>query len=260
MKTWILSDCHLDVTRTHRAMAPVEHVPPAGTELVILAGDIEEGIGGIEWADSLGLPVLYVPGNHEYYHHDIDELEKRLREKTRNSRNVTLLHNDSVTVGDVRFLGTTLWTDYLLENNEAVAKSAAEAFMADHRVIRITRGYQPHLFSADHAQAIHRRCRGWLERELEKPHTGTTVVITHHAPCIKSVAPMYIGTSPINASFASNLEKLIEEHEISLWIHGHTHWTFDYELYGTRVICNPYGYYGTTETDDFDPALLVDIQ
>ena len=44
-------------------------------------------------------------------------------------------------------------------------------------------------------------------------------------------------------AFASNLDALIEERRPALWVHGHTHTSFDYEFAGgTRVICNPKGY------------------
>ena len=61
------------------------------------------------------------------------------------------------------------------------------------------------------------------------------------------------------AAFASSLEGLIEEYQPILWIHGHTHDPFDYELFATRVVCNPRGYPGEHLRNGFRPdfTLLV---
>ena len=44
----------------------------------------------------------------------------------------------------------------------------------------------------------------------------------------------------MSAAFASDLDRLMGK--AALWIHGHTHDSFDYVLNGTRVVCNPRGY------------------
>lgn len=261
-KLWIASDLHLDVMEHFRRQEnklPIEFHVPDEVDIVILAGDICEGTAGITWADELGKPVLFVPGNHEYYRANLEETELALRKTAAASNNVVLLHNDRHDVGNVRFLGTTLWTDYRLEGNEQSAMSAAEACMADHRVISKLDGNRRRLFSARDAQKIHLRCREWLERQLTVPHDGPTVVITHHGPHVNSIHSMYLGTSPINGAFSSDLTEIIKAYDIDLWIHGHTHWTFDYELFGTRVVCNPYGYYPSSEINDFTDNLIVEV-
>lgn len=261
-KIWIASDLHLDVMNHFRRQENKQSIDfdiPAEVDIVILAGDICEGTSGIEWADNIGKPILYVPGNHEYYRGNLEEIEIALRQSAKASKHVVLLHNDRHDVGNIRFLGSTLWTDYRLENEEINAMSAAEALLADHRVISKLDGDKRRLFSAEHAQAIHFRCREWLERQLSIPHDGPTVVITHHAPHINSVHNMYIGTSPVNAAFSSDLTEIIREHDIDLWIHGHTHWTFDYEISGTRIVCNPYGYYPSAEINDFNPNFILEV-
>lgn len=138
--------------------------------------------------------------------------------------------------------------------------SNADNYLLDHRVITTTEnGVQRRLFTPQDAQNIHFRSRQWLEEQLEIPHDGPTIVVTHHAPHMNSVHPMYIGASPINASFASDLSEILQKYDIDVWIHGHTHWTFDYEIHDTRVVCNPFGYYSSKEIRDFDPNLLITI-
>jgi Icc-related predicted phosphoesterase len=86
------------------------------------------------------------------------------------------------------------------------------------------------------------------------------VVITHHAPSRKSIHPRF-ADSLMNACFVSDAEHLIERSGACLWIHGHTHDSFDYPVSGTRVVCNPRGYArnGVNENRSFDRNLLVTV-
>jgi predicted phosphodiesterase len=262
ISVWVHSDQHLDV-RTQNLRSDIDAIefsPPEGTDLIILAGDTVEGVDGIIWADKFGKPAVYVAGNHEYYRRNIEETELALRRQAEKSQHVTFLNNDRYDYKNIRVLGTTLWTDYRLEHKEQQAMSDADAFLMDHRLITtIAGGPSRRLFQPTDAQKVHFRSREWLERELSKPHDGPTIVVTHHAPHINSVHPMYIGTSPVNACFASDLSDILEKYDIDLWIHGHTHWTFDYTLFDTRVVCNPYGYYPSREINDFNKDLHIEV-
>jgi hypothetical protein len=105
--------------------------------------------------------------------------------------------------------------------------------------------------------AMHQQERAWLLAALNEPFDGPTVVITHHAPHRASIAPRFEGEL-MNGGFASQLPP--EFFEIpALWVHGHTHTCFDYQVEGCRVVCNPRGYplrSGGFEVDGFDPRGL----
>ena len=64
----------------------------------------------------------------------------------------------------------------------------------------------------------------------------------------------------LNASFVSNADHLAGGDRVQLWVHGHTHDSFDYRLNGTRVVCNPRGYAkgGVNENAHFDPHFIVE--
>ena len=47
------------------------------------------------------------------------------------------------------------------------------------------------------------------------------------------------------------------EHQPRLWIHGHTHESFDYQIGKTRVVCNPRGYASIEENHCFRPDYTV---
>jgi predicted phosphodiesterase len=59
----------------------------------------------------------------------------------------------------------------------------------------------------------------------------------------------------------SDAEYLFGTGRAQLWIHGHTHDSFDYTVHRTRVVCNPRGYAkaGTNENPRFDPDLIIEV-
>ncbi|MCB1999889.1 MAG: metallophosphoesterase family protein, partial [Rhodoferax sp.] len=71
MKLNILSDLHLGFA----AMEP----PRNDADVIILAGDIGRPALATAWAAALDKPVLYVPGNHEFYGDSIDGTLEQLR-------------------------------------------------------------------------------------------------------------------------------------------------------------------------------------
>ncbi len=227
MKLQILSDLHLEQA------PPPESFRCAG--LLVAAGDIGHGTDGLAWLQSLGCPVLYVAGNHEYWGGDLDRTPERLRTAAAGSR-VQVLEREVAVVGGVRFLGCTLWGDFAGGDPEVMA--AIGTAMNDFRNIdrggvRIT----PH--DLLHA---HRRARAWLAEALAVPFAGPTVVITHHAPSFHS----WRGPpdSPYRHACCADLEELMVAHPVALWVHGHLHHAFDYTCRGVRVLCNPRGWSG----------------
>jgi hypothetical protein len=178
---------------------------------------------------------------------------------------IDFLEGDEVVIGGIRFIGTTLWTDFRLYGNGApmgLAMSEAQRFMPDFSNIR----YSPMpKFEPSHSVSIHRESRSWLAEKLAEPFDGRTVVVTHHAPSRRNIATQY-ANSPISAAFASHLDALVAK--ANLWIHGHTHTYFQY-LIGDdpdrgHVICNPRGYRRETyaghrgEHTGRNPGLLID--
>lgn len=253
MKLLVLSDLHL-------SQGPLE-APSAQADVVVLAGDIARPAQGIAWARALGRPVLYVPGNHEFYGGTLEGVTGELRRLAEGSQ-VTILDNDECRIGGVRFIGSTLWTDFLLHGaDEGRDQAVAEALrlMHDFRRIHLDEQRQA-LFTPADAAALCARNVAWLESRLALPWEGRTVVITHHAPSERSVEARFAG-SPLNACFASHLDRLLEASGACLWIHGHMHHSVDYQAGATRVVCNPRGYAreGRNENADFNPGLTLAV-
>ncbi len=253
MKLNVLSDLHL-------SLGALE-IPENDADAVILAGDIARPREAASWASGFAKPVLYVPGNHEFYGGSIAGTVAELRRLCAGT-NIRVLDNDEVVIEGVRFLGTTLWTDFMLfgkGEKRAAAIQEAQRRMRDFSRVRIDEASDV-LFTPDASAALFNRHAAWLDRKLAEPYAGATVVITHHAPSRKSIHPKF-ADSLLNACFVSDAERLIDGSRTQLWIHGHTHDSFDYFLNGTRVLCNPRGYAkdGVNENPLFDANLWVEI-
>ena len=253
MKLHVLSDLHL-------SQAGFE--PPAtDADVVVLAGDIARPREAIAWASRFSQPVLYIAGNHEFYGASMEGTRRLLRELTAGT-NIHFLDDEELVLDGVRFLASTLWTDFDVLGPGAARETgiaAATAFMRDFQRIRLNEQEET-LLTPEHWSALHGRHRQWLQQRLAQPHDGPTVVITHHAPSPRSIHPRFAG-APVNVCFVSDAEHLLGADRVQLWIHGHTHDSFDYEVAGTRVVCNPRGYVreGKQENEQFDPGLVIEV-
>jgi Icc-related predicted phosphoesterase len=223
--------------------------------VVVLAGDIHVSSQGLRWARRVfpaSLPVIYVPGNHEFDGCELDEEGSRL-EAEAIALGICFLNCSMVVVGGVRFLGTTLWTDFAIHGDQDSAKRTASNEMPDYHLIR--KGDR--CLSPDDTQQLHAASRAWLTRMIPRGKSEPTVVVTHHLPHRGSVHPSHVG-NPLTPAFASHMPDLVRK-PVSLWIHGHTHESMDYTVGGTRVICNPRGYAPDDINPEFDGGFVAEI-
>ena len=255
MRLQILSDLHLEFSPDVQLC-----IDPRADALVV-AGDIcagtERGFGFVRAQAGPDLPIVAVAGNHEFYGRDW--YEERGQARAIAARfGIQWLDDDRCALGGVRFLGATLWTDYEFFGSDTrdQAMRAAGLGMSDHVAIGARRAGADRRFSPADALAAHTTSRGFLEEQLAVSFDGPTVVVTHHGPHEKSVAGKF-RASVITAAFISDLSSLIARGRPALWVHGHTHVSFDYRVGTTRIICNPHGY--PNENRGFDPQLVVDV-
>ncbi len=229
--------------------------PTSQVDVVVLAGDIGEGFKGLGWAIKHfpDTPVIYIPGNLEFYYHDLDIIDEL---KARAPENIYVLHNNVAIINGVRFLGSILWTDFELNGSELKSQSmrAAQDRMSDFRAIK----YDGWPFEPETSLLLHQQSRDWLTRALDISYDGPTIVVTHHAPSRQSTHPRY-RDDILNPAFASDLESLMDEKRVQYWIHGHTHDNFDYEVNGTRVLCNPRGYSTNGDYHDFNYNKTIEL-
>jgi predicted phosphodiesterase len=250
VRLFVLSDLHLE----RQPFTP----PPVQADVVVLAGDIAIGTSGVEWAREWadGRPVLYVVGNHELYGHSLPALIGELRAAAAGS-SIHVLENDELVVEGVRFLGCTLWSDFEFDGTER----RAEAMLLSERVVndygQIAIGSDGRALAPADTRRLHLSSRAWLQQRLQMEHPGPTVVVTHHAPLIRS-RPSSPVLRALAGAFASDVTELMGGDRVALWIFGHTHRVADLELRGTRVVSNPRGY-PHQPVVGFDPALVVEL-
>ncbi|MNR71412.1 Calcineurin-like phosphoesterase superfamily domain protein [compost metagenome] len=267
MKLHILSDLHLE-------HCPADELPVLADALV-LAGDIctrsyvHQLIKLTRGYVGAGLPVYYVVGNHEFYQTQMELWLRQLKSYC-SEHGVTLLHNRCVVDRGVRIFGSTTWTDYLLDgrSRRSARMRYAEAALNDHRLIVRGAGKKTRWFTAGDALKAHLKALRVLDIAFQEPFAGPSVVITHHAPHPLSVAAQYKG-DPLTPAFVSDLRGTIARHRPALWVHGHTHTSFDYQVDGTRIVANPRGYplqrvaYPGQkirfENNKFDPDLVIEV-
>lgn len=272
MKIQLLSDLHLE----SNPQLQIEPAPDA--DLLVLAGDIgsyqtrkdgsqlPESDWGLQRFSPLPqfagwpVPVLFVPGNHEYDALDFDETHEALR-RTCDRLGLVWLEREQWQHRGVRFVGTTLWADFDalahgLPPTEA-RKAREKAFRAANfylRTMATQRGGALFDAAAMRDQAL--LCQQWLADALLQPFDGQTVVVTHFAPSLRSADPRY-GLTPGTAGFCNTLDDMLADAD--LWLHGHLHCAHDYRVGNCRVVANPMGYAHKGEQRDFRPSHCIEL-
>jgi predicted phosphodiesterase len=273
MRLQLFSDLHLE--RDPDFHPKVHH----DTDVVIVAGDVGSYQGGSRLrSDDFGLgrfsplhsgfpckTVLYVPGNHEFDALDYDETYARLRALC-GELGIIWLEGEVVTIGHVRFVGSTLWTDFdaLAARETDVTKQlqlrtkafrAANYYLSKHSTLK--NGEQ---VLAESIREMALACQSWLRAALAVPFDGVTVAVTHFAPSLISADPRY-GLAAGTAGFCNALDDLFPQ--VDVWMHGHLHCANDYTVRNgersCRVVANPLGYLNKGEQAAFREDLVIDV-
>ena len=199
--------------------------------------------------------VIYIMGNHEYYHSDFATALTDVRRKLAHLSNLYILEREIKVIDDVTFIGGTLWTD--MNNSDALTLYHMRTMMNDFRVIQnsaVPVHYRTQegefktrvgKFMPEDAVTEHVKMKEYIQvvTAMLGKNTNKYVVVGHHAPSRLSTHEMYKHDTIMNGGYSSDMEEFIKDRpQIKLWTHGHTHHPFDYMIGETRVICNPRGY------------------
>jgi Icc-related predicted phosphoesterase len=250
MKLWIMSDLHLESVPHPDQFDPV----PPECDVLVCAGDVFGGHveAGFKTLRRLAKqkPVITVLGNHEYWNGTFE----RIRASTvdlAHKYTITLLDGGSTTLGDVNFVGVTLWTDFKLGSPLGATHKTGE------RISTTRRGKAAEITVGDEC-AFHATDLNILTRKIKDTPPGRKlVVVTHHAPLPECLRPPG-RAHPMAGISASDLSHLTDSGDVKLWVHGHLHHTVDLVRDGgTRVVCNPAG--RRFENPKFDEGLVIDV-
>jgi predicted phosphodiesterase len=277
MKIALCSDLHLE-------FGPISLQNTENAEVLILSGDILVAVDLNELGDATGLivngknkseqyhkffqecserfpNVIYIMGNHEYYHGDFATGLDIIRERLSYLENVFIMERQTMVIEDITFIAGTLWTDMNKEDPQTLY--GIKGYMNDYRIIKDSRTNvdntiihfdddgepmempvtKPSRWSPEASVVEHKLMLDTIKATVESNATNKYVVIGHHAPSKLSTKPKYQKDVMVNGAYSSDLSEFILDHpQIKVWTHGHTHDVFDYMIGGTRIICNPRGY------------------
>ena len=255
LRIQIMSDLHTGYPGS-RGFPPLAH----GVDIVLIGGDTCEGLERAIREMRAAYPnteIVAVSGNHEFYGASYFSALEEGRACAR-ELGVHLVEDSVATFGQLKVIGSTLWTDYNLfgpDLRDAAMRTAQDA-MRDHK--RIKWNLNPwKRFRPAEARMLHSRSRAFIEAELARSEAdSTTIVLTHHAATIEAVAPQ-LRSQMISSAYASDLLPTIDRYQPDFWISGHTHVRMDTFRGRTRLISNPSGY--GDEVTDFDPGLVIEV-
>jgi predicted phosphodiesterase len=277
MKIALCSDLHLEFGRI--SLQNTENA-----EVLILSGDIIVAADLRELGDATGLMVngqnksetyhkffqecserfpnvIYIMGNHEYYHGDFATGLDIIRERLSYLENVFVMERQTMVIGDVTFIAGTLWTDMNKEDPQTLY--GIKGYMNDYRIIKDSRAFTetevwmfnennepytgkqklPNKWTPEASVVEHKLMLDTIKATVESNPNTKYVVVGHHAPSKLSTKPKYQKDVMVNGAYSSDLSEFILDHpQIKVWTHGHTHDVFDYMIGGTRILCNPRGY------------------
>jgi predicted phosphodiesterase len=214
--------------------------------------------------------VIYVLGNHEFYHSDYATTLEHMRSVLAHLPNLYIMEKESRVIGDITFVAGTLWTDMNQEDLHTLAHM--RGYMNDFRIITDSRA-EVHFKDQDgkyhtragkwtpEASVVDHKAMKWTIKEtVEADPAQRYVVVGHHAPSRLSTKPRYQKDVVVNGGYSSSLDDFILDHpQIRLWTHGHTHDVFDYWIGSCRIVCNPRGYAGHEERANEWQLITVDV-
>lgn len=258
-----MSDLHLEFYQG-------KYPPPPKKcgDVLVLAGDIHIGADAIPWIETCANVfdnVIYIAGNHEFYgktmHKVIQEIpsslagysvgkDYKLTKLFDPISNVHFLNNDSITIDNIKFIGSTLWSK---------ASPFCKFNINDFNKItyKYPDGYGK--FSTEMATELFYKNKFWIKTEIDPQLIN--VIVTHHAPSYSSTHPIFLTNKhkENNTAFATDILNEFENYTIAAWIHGHMHNTSEYVEYGVPVYCNPYGYENNAINPDFSWEKTIEV-
>ncbi len=259
MKIRIFSDVHLEFDRgLKNPNQTLDKLIPGDEDVTVIAGDLDVGAMHVIKAlvalrDKGFKNIVYTPGNHEYYHQDIEDVDARLEWKLK-EEGIHYLNRRHVVIDGVTFIGAPLWANF--NNEDPTTMWHCRRNISDFGLIK-KGGFD---FNPD--MMLDEFHKNWdFIRHVEKEINGPKVIVTHFMPTFECVAQRYRGQNLINGYFATELgDRILEMNNVPLWIHGHTHDHVDVKLGDTRIVAHPLGYPGSREaTNDRYIPFTVEI-
>ncbi len=240
MKVQVLSDLHCEFHKDGGKSLVKECKTDA--DVLVIAGDLDTQShlqNTLSMFCSEYKDVVFVIGNHEYYHSSFEEVKETCEKAKAENKNLHILDGSLAIINGKRFLGGTLWF------RDSPTNVFFQPQMNDFHVIKDLRKW----VTSENNRVIN---------FIEVTTVPGDIVVTHHMPSQMSVDEAY-KTSNLNRFFVCDMEHVMMNQKPSLWFHGHGHSSKDYLVDETRVICNPFGYARYESNSKFVSQLVIEI-
>jgi predicted phosphodiesterase len=258
----VLSDIHCDLwIKSNPTVNKFKrfiniHVKPV-SDYIIIAGDLahdkENGLMFLKALQSFYKRVIIVLGNHDYYMTKREQLsypsyKERIDVYKNEMRlmNIDILDGDLIKIDDVKIGGMGGWYDFSYIDmfwknipDYEIGKLWSDT-MNDSNWIKGLKG-NTHLESFDNVRSL-------FADEMEKFYKNdklktVDIFVTHVSPVNEPVyIPEEFRYDKMTSFFCYNGIEDIKDSSAKYWIFGHTHTKMEYELFDTKMICNPLGY------------------
>ena len=247
MKIQIASDLHMELWKRDLPDPERQFAPDTSRDLLILAGDIVDGNRDYGLAfirRELGIsPVVYVPGNHEYHYAPKREVDAFWRAFSGENPGFYYLNDETAEIGGLSFYGAEWCSDFWGDPHHLYYRTMIEDF-------RITLGWDTYGHVAEYKQ---------VSAGIAELAGKVDVVITHFPPTLGALDRELHEGNRLNPYFINDNEALVSAVDARLWVSGHTHSPFDYQVGRTRVIGNPRGYPFVPARPGFSVTKTVEV-
>ena len=252
MKIQYASDLHLELPANEQWLSEQPIVPYG--DVLILAGDIAYLGQGFadhpfwDWASANYQQVIVALGNHEFYnHYDLATMHNGMVGKIRH--NVYWYYNCVVKLGNVDVIVTTLWAHIMPRNSHFTEYSVTDF----HRIT-----FGDHILTSNDFNKVHEHCLEFLKKAISQSTAKHKVVVTHHVPSFQVTTKWFAGHSYIGA-FTVDLDELIKNSDVDVWIYGHSHWNIETRIGKTLLTSNQLGYVHRKEHHGFDREKYIEM-
>lgn len=267
MKIKVISDLHLDINEDFPFVLNEKDI------FTIVCGDISADTKHtMSWLNQNLTQGIFVAGNHMSYNnlnHSIEYFYSLYQKAYPLNAPISFMENQYKIIDDIVFVGGTLWTDYQLfgsQNQETSMQNALKClndFEYSKTNISGNLKEEPLLplarITPKYCLDVFNKTISFIDKVCNKFPNKKVVVITHHAPSIKSV-PKTLKNKEYTPCFASHLDDFILNHpNIKLWCSGHIHSFSDYYIGKCRVVCNPRGYTKYNEETNFKENFIIEV-
>jgi len=202
MKLQYMSDIHLE---TYKHAFPLEPVAPNLALIGDICGAYHKNLRPfLERCAANFETVLYVPGNHEYYGHTLQEVDDSL-ESLCAELGIEYLQCRTVKIDEVAISGCTLWCEPTVEAFE-----------------RKNKRYWLKDFPRDAMILEYQRHRAFLAAAAASAHSQSQshIFLTHYAPMVE-MNGIYQDL-PSVSMFATDLKSMFRA-PLRHWLCGHVH-------------------------------------